>query len=221
MKIMIHACPDRMWYVTGFLVPSIIEQGIPPDDITIWNDTARNGNLVSCIESFRSCAGKPGGTWHLQDDVMICHDFAKRAKKNSGDHIVCGFCYSGYEDGIPIHGYVYPVLMWRSSFPCIYIPNEIAAEFVEWFQNDARARPIFGAWVKSGKMDDNFFHAFCVERHPNDKVLNSAPHLVEHVDYIIGGSVINTWRPHIARGYWFEDDYLIKELCSKLRQAHH
>lgn len=216
---MIHACPDRMWYVEQFLVPSILRHGIPPDDIIVWNDGDGKGNLESCMASFRSCKGIPGGTWHLQDDVLICHDFAERTREFGGDMITCGFCYTGYENGTPIPGYVFPVLMWNSSFPCIYIPNRIAAECADWFYNDARHRPEFAGWVASGKMDDNFFHAFVVERHPNELVLNLAPHLVEHVDYIIGGSTINSWRHHTTRGYWFEDDYLTEELKTKVKQA--
>ena len=67
MKIMIHTCPERLWYVEEFLVPSLIAQGI--DDIKVWNDERRVGNLASCLASFASCSG--GETWHMQDDVVI------------------------------------------------------------------------------------------------------------------------------------------------------
>ena len=53
-KYMIHACPQRMWYVTEFLVPSMLEQGIPEADITIWNDTEKRGNLAACMAAFES-----------------------------------------------------------------------------------------------------------------------------------------------------------------------
>lgn len=219
MMYMIHACPARMWYVDGFLIPSMLEQGILRDEIIVWCDTEGKGNLASCMESFAFCRDRPGGTWHLQDDVMISHDFAQRSREYAGDSIVCGFCYSGYEPGIPITGYVFPVLMWNSSFPCIFIPNKMAAECADWFYADARARPELAGWTESGKNDDNFFHAFCVEKYADAWVLNLAPHLVEHVDYIIGGSTINQWRDHTSRGYWFEDDYLTEQLKDRIQKV--
>lgn len=224
MEYMIHACPDRMWYVNDFLIPSMMDQGIPRESILVWCDTEGKGNLISCMDAFASRKEKPGGTWHLQDDVLICRDFSERTQEFGRDQIVCGYCYSGYEQGIPIAGQVFPALMWNSCFPCVYIPNEIAAECADWFYNDARARPGFRPWVNTGKMDDNFFHAFCMERHPNEYVLNLAPHLVEHVDYIIGGSVANKWRGHICRAFYFEDDDLTEELTAKvvkLRRQNH
>ena len=216
MKYMIHACPDRMWYVNGFLIPSMLDQGITRDEIIVWNDAAGNGNLIACMEAFSSCRWREGGTWHLQDDVLISRDFAERTREQAGDKVVCGFCYSGYEDGTPIVGNVFPVLMWRSTFPCVYIPNSLAAECADWFFTDAMHRQQFEPWVKSGKKDDNFFHAFCIEQHPNEFVVNLAPHLVEHVDYIIGGSTINKWRGYIARGYYFDDETLVTELTEKV-----
>lgn len=38
MKILIHACPERMWYVEGFLVPALRSLGTEP---AIWNDAER------------------------------------------------------------------------------------------------------------------------------------------------------------------------------------
>lgn len=214
---MIHACPARMWYVENFLVPSMIDQGIRRDEITIWNDSDGKGNLTSCLESFASLKDISGGTWHLQDDVMICHDFAKRTKALAGDHIICGFCFSGYEEGDPpVTGWVFPVLMWNSCFLCVYIPNEIASNFVHWFYSEARARPEFAGWVESNKHDDTLFHEYCIEEQPNTLALNYAPHLVEHVDYLVGGSIINQWRGHTSRGYYFEDDDLTDELTEKV-----
>ena len=37
MQILIHACPARMWYVDGFLVPELRRQGAK--HIEVWNDT--------------------------------------------------------------------------------------------------------------------------------------------------------------------------------------
>ena len=52
MKVLIHACPKRMWYVEGFLLPELERQGA--DEVEVWNDVERKGNLKSCMASFAS-----------------------------------------------------------------------------------------------------------------------------------------------------------------------
>ncbi len=37
MTVLIHACPKRMWYVEGFLLPELERQGA--DEVEVWNDT--------------------------------------------------------------------------------------------------------------------------------------------------------------------------------------
>ena len=50
-RIMIHTCNKREWYVYDFLIPSLIKQGISKDEIKVWHDYKRIGNLQSFIES--------------------------------------------------------------------------------------------------------------------------------------------------------------------------
>lgn len=215
MRIMIHACPDREWYVEQYLVPSILEQGIPPDDVTIWMDRNRKGNLRSWVDSCHSLEGAPGGTWHLQDDVLICHDFAERAREHDSG-MVCAFCHDLYEPHqLFILGETLPVNMWRSCFQCIRIPNDIAADFAKWFERE-KDRDDLQHYVRQGKCDDTIFHIYMEEERGYEKVYNLAPHLVEHVDWLIGGSSINTWRCYIARGAYFYDDDLTEALAEKL-----
>ena len=57
MKLLIHACPQRMWYVEGWLVPMLQERGVGADEIEIWNDAAGRGNLMACMEAFASRTG--------------------------------------------------------------------------------------------------------------------------------------------------------------------
>lgn len=214
IDIMIHACNERMWYVDGFLVPSLIAQGIPKSSIKLWIDTEHKGNLASCMESFTECGKHPGETWHLQDDVLICHDFAERAETDGS--VVCGFCHTLFEPfNTPMVGHV-PAIFMFNSFPCICIPNEIAEEFVEWFHTDAKFRPNYRDWVQSGKHDDSLWHDFFVEKHAHDYVWNLAPALVEHVDWLIGGSTCNSWRGYVCRASYWEDEYLVEELRRKL-----
>ena len=48
MKIIIHACEKRMWYVNNFIIPQLNEQGIKNKDILVWNDKLEVGCLDSC-----------------------------------------------------------------------------------------------------------------------------------------------------------------------------
>lgn len=217
MKLMIHACPQRMWYVTGYLVPSLIAQGLKRSDITVWNDGKRVGCLQACLDSFASCNGD-GSTWHLQDDVLICHDFVEQiTEMEDYDYdVICGFCHTLFEPfNRPMVGDV-PSLFMFNSFPCIRITNSYAREFVRWFYDDARHRPEYQNWVQSGKHDDSLWHDFVTECHPHDRVYNVAPALVEHVDWLIGGSSVNEWRGYICRASYWEDEYLVEQLKRKL-----
>ena len=212
-RILIHACPDRMWYVNEFLIPSLQEQGIEKIDLAV--DWSGKGNLITCLESFEQSGRLDGATWHLQDDVLICHDFAERIQEFD-EGVACGFCHTLFEPfNKPMPGYVPPVFMFN-SFPCIRIPNEIAAEFVEWYWTDACKRPEYQKWVQSGIHDDGFWHDFYVEQHPHDFVWNIAPSIVEHVDWLIGGSIANDWRGYICRATWWEDEDLVQNLIEKL-----
>lgn len=210
----IHACPERMWYVKEFLVPSLLGQGIERERIEICEDKTRRGNLAACMESFRSCTGD-GGAWHLQDDVIICRDFAERtAEHDSG--IVCGYCFKEFGPDISVMGLVPAPFMWN-SFPCIRIPHELARECAEWFYTSARYRPNYAAWVRSGKHDDGFWHDFICEVHPELWVLNLKPALVDHVDFLLGGSTINRSRlePTCRAEYW-TDEELVEALAKEV-----
>ena len=52
-QYIIHACLDREWYVDEFLIPSMIEQGIPKENIEVWMDRNRDGCLLSCMKCFQ------------------------------------------------------------------------------------------------------------------------------------------------------------------------
>ena len=213
-RILIHACPNRMWYVDEFLIPSLKAQGI--EDIGVHLDDTGRGNLWSCIDSFEECGRHPGDTWHLQDDVLICHDFAEQIQEIPTGIVACGFCHTLFEPfNRPMVGMQPPVFMFN-SFPCIRIPNEVTAEFVEWFKTDAIKRDEYQDWVRSGIHDDGFWHDFYEEQHPNDFVYNIAPALVEHVDWIIGGSIANDWRGYICRASYWDDEYLVDNLIQKV-----
>ena len=214
-KYMIHACDKRIWYVQNFLVPSMKAQGIAIKDIDIYVDEEHKGNLWSCIDSFDKLP-ETGGTWHLQDDVCICRDFKQRTIEHDTG-IVTGLCNSYSNEHLK--GFVRFEHMWY-SFPCIRIPNEIAHNFVKWFKETAQYKVRYAKWVQEGKYDDSFFLEFLthVEQPQWLTVYNLAPNLIQHIDYLIGGSTVNTQRKQEASSVFFEDSILINKLAKDIEK---
>lgn len=212
---MIHACPSRIWYVDGFLIPSMLEQGIKREDITVWNDTERMGNLAACMAAFESCTGG-GGTWHIQDDVIISRDFAERTKQHD-DGVVYGFCSPHFHDDCTMIGKVYPPDMWN-SFQCVRIPNEYARECVEWFNQEGKTVGTLLPVIVANKGDDTIFHEFFERKHAGEMATNLKPCLVNHVDYLLGGSVVNEWRGFFVQAEFWEDADLLADLQKKIKE---
>lgn len=222
-KYSIHACPVRMWYVEEFLVPSMLKQGIAEEDIFIYNDVSGKGNMQSCLEAFSSTPNDNQGTWHLQDDVLLATKFKEQSEKYD-QGIVYGF--TGYYDFVMREGkkvwlrsgVVKPNEMW-SSFQCVRIPNEIAHDFVYWFENYMRNNWVYKDYVKTGKCDDWFFKQYCKSELKHIDILNLAPNIAEHVDRLIGGSVINGLRkePEYRARFW-EEPELYEQLREELKK---
>jgi len=212
MKVLIHAYPKRMWYVEGWLVPELERQGA--DEVEIWNDTEGNGNLRACLDSFAARSGD-GGTWHIQDDVLLCRDFVKRCREHD-EGVVYGFCNVQFTDDPLQTGRVSVEDAWH-SFQCVRIPDEYARECAAWFEGPGKTSALYPIWVKSGKMDDDVFRTFLIDRHGRETVENLRPNLVEHVDWIIGGSVLHPWRGYIARAHFWDDEELVRELRESVR----
>lgn len=195
MRIMIHACPKRMWYVEGYLVPKLVEQGIPKKSIVVWNDETGKGNLISCIEAFKWCGEHPvkDGTWHLQDDVVPAADFAKRAKGHK-ESVVCGFSSVSAAGrrrrgrSAQIGGIVKPDRMWW-SFPCIRIEDALASDCAKWVDSEESDED-YREKKAAGEDDDFFFRIFMLRYHPDMDVMNVSPNLVNHIAEMIGGSVL-------------------------------
>lgn len=214
MKILIHAVPERMWYVRDFLIPQLTGQGIDREDIAVWLDDEGKGNLQSCMESFAALEDVPGGTWHLQDDVLVASDFAVRAQLEDVG-VVYGFCCRYFRDDPAQAGTVYAPDAWH-SFQCVRIPNETAAACAEWFfSGQYLEAPEVLPVVRAGKGDDTVFHTFLELHRGRFPVRNLAPNLVEHVDWLIGGSVLHAWRDYFARS----DAWAEPEAVEALREA--
>ena len=201
---LIHSCDERLWYVEDILIPSMLEQGIEKSNISVYNDVEHLGNLEAFIQSLIT-VNQEGGTWHLQDDIVISKQF-KRWTEEYDNGIICGFC-NAYSERFPL-GLVKPKDMWY-SFQCMRIPNDIARHCYTWFYERIENDPTFEAWAKT-KHDDYIFHKFMERYYANDSVLNLAPNIVDHIDYLLGGSLINKIRGdmNVRSIHWDEDDTL-------------
>ena len=215
MEIVIHAVPERLWYVQEFLIPELEAQGA--DDVRVWSDSDHHGNLAACMACFAAMDGE-GGAWHIQDDVLPAADFVARARAfDSG--VAYGFCCEYFLDDPAQVGFVYPEDAWH-SFQCVRIPHAYARECAAWFAAGSWRElydPELEALYDTNRGDDSFFRTWLREIRPAEGVLNMKPCMVEHVDLWIGGSVLHQWRDYQARAHWFDDE-LVKQLRRRLRE---
>ena len=210
---LIHACLEREWYVKEYLVPSMVAQGIKTGNINVYVDRKRDGCLKSFVESGKLCTER--GTWHLQDDVIISQHFKERTEQYDNG-IVCGFTCR--YDKVPKPGLTKSKEEMWWSFPCIRIPDNIMNEFVTWADTDMWTNPEYERYVSAKKYDDYMFKVFLEKYYNNYEVLNLSPNLVDHIDFLLGGSVVNKQRrmPDVRSIYWNEED-LVKKLARELR----
>ena len=221
MRFMIHACPQRMWYVDNFLLPSMLAQGIEREEITVWNDTTGAGNLQSFVQSMQLCGVlKERGVWHMQDDVLLSSSFAERTaalEKARDEPVICGFGCDFGDGLLDYKGRAPAKAMWY-SFPCVYIRNELAAEFSAWFEKAKNAGK-YREKLAAGKSDDWFFREFFLEKHGGAFAYNVTPSLVEHIDFLIGGTVVNPLRLRkINRAASWEEPEAVEELAARLER---
>ena len=217
-RYMIHTYPGRLWYVEEFLVPSMLKQGIKQEQIDVYCDSAKEGNLRACMNSWLTLPDDENGTWHLQDDVLICKDFKKRTEQHNSGYIA-GFIREkpAYNPDIPF-GLINLVDMpW--TFPCIRIPNKAARACAEWILNYIIGNPVYLNQTKDGNGDDWAFKLYAQSFLKDKKMLNINPCLVDHIDWLIGGTSTGNKRvePVVARQFKDRDlvEKLRKELCKK------
>lgn len=210
-QYLIHTCSKRKWYVDKYLIPSMREQGIK--NILVYNDENHDGQIQSLIKSAKLTNGKD--TWHLQDDIIISSRF-KELTEQYNHGLVCGFCNS-FSNGRP--GYVGLVSMWY-SMPCIRIPGELFSQFIDWMQS-AYAQNKYRAFFQENKHDDMFLQTFLKENHPDIRIQNLVPNIVNHIDHLIGGSLINGGRtksPEYLMATYWDEPLLLGDIENKLRK---
>ena len=219
MKYIIHACNSRMWYVKDFMIPDMLKQGIKAADIEIYLDKEGIGNLEACMSCF-SKLPNDGYTWHLQDDVLISSRFKEVTEKyGTYKGLVNGVCTLFDEANNNSIGEVVFDNAWY-SFPCIMIPNRLAKECSSWFYNKSLGNHKYIRWVEWHKGDDFIFKEFIYKHYPDIKVINLVPNIVEHVDYLLGGSITNDNRSKDmdTRSKYWEEEELVKELEHRLKE---
>lgn len=213
-KYLIHACPQRIWYVDEFLIPSMLAQGIDRNNITVYNDIKKEGNLRACMSAFLAVDDNNLGTWHLQDDIIICKNF-KQLTELYDDGFVAGFSSAMY-DGPGRVGPVHIQDMWF-SFPCIRIPNKAARGCSEWVTKYIIGNPAYKQYWENGVNDDWAFRSYVKDYYKDSLAFNMAPNLVNHIDYLIGGGTGKGKRERpVTAQYWWDDD-LVHQLEARIK----
>lgn len=215
MKYLIHACPNRKQYLENHLLPSLYTQGISVKDIDIYLDINNNGCLQSFLDSIDKYLADEGDTWHLQDDILICSDFKFRTEYNYETSLVCGF--SSRFDKNQKEGKFSGIDNIWYSFPCIRIPNSILKHFRIWFESYLLKDTRFKMWLRSKKNDDLLFRYFIDTYYKDITATNLVPNLVEHVDWLIGGSLVNKSREGIVRSTHWKEESLVEQLKQNLK----
>lgn len=219
-KYVIHACNDRMWYVNDYLIPSMMEQGISEKQISVWLDKDGVGNLESCMSCFKTMwqyDSGTSGTWHLQDDVIISSDFREKTERHD-EGIVCGFSCVEFDGLMTNYVGTVPVENIWFSFPCIRIPDYLAYECAMWFYDWVIPKDLYREIRKEGKHDDMMFKFFVTIIHPEQNTTNLKPNIVEHVDYLIGGSKANKQRKKIRKSFYWTEPELVTKLEARLAE---
>lgn len=207
MKYMIHTYPKRLWYVKEHIVKDLLKQGIKQKDILIVNDTKGLGNLWAFVGSLDLVTED---TWHLQDDILISKQFKlKTDVLGRMGIVVCGFNHYDFNSGCNLcKGITKPIFMYM-TFPCVFIPKRYTDEFKEWINNEI-TKIKHKDMIATGKCDDQLFYQYMIERHQFDEIYNCYDCLVDHVDYLLGGSSINDRDVIVRATYWYENDLNIK-----------
>ena len=214
LHYMIHACPQRLWYVENYLVPSLEEQGCKGVEVVV--DTQSKGSMSAYMNSFMSLPNDNTGTWHLQDDIIICKDFGERTRQHNRG-VVCGFGSDKYDGNRPA-GLVDVTNKWF-SFPCIRIPNRIARSCASWVTTYIIGNRVYDKFWCDGKNEDWAFWMYLKDYHKNIKILNLAPNLVDHIDWLIGGSASAKHREVPCRSKCWQDEDLVQKLKEDLEHA--
>ncbi len=211
VEIIIHSCNKRLWYVKERIIPTLLEQGFPKEKIHIWNDVNNMGCLrsfllsaVHCSYDFPNCVG----FWHLQDDVLLSKDFVKRITSGEFDYTIVnnGYVCKQFNPAEVGCVGVQDVAKYWMSFPCVYIPNEVLKGFVKWFEREVIGVGKYKKYYEANKYDDFFFWTYMKSERKCSIINNVKPNLVNHIDYLLGGSQINLHHQKKTLAYYWDEE---------------
>jgi len=201
--------------VEKYLIPAMTRQGIKEESIIVYQDVKCLGNLKAFMNSLRYLENDDT-TWHLQDDIAISKTFKEKTESFTSG-VVCGFCstFDKYKKG----GKVNVKDMWY-SFPCIHIPNNLSKEFLRWFKENAMGNEAYKHHLKENKHDDVLFMDFLKANYPSMEITHLIPNIVDHIDYLLGGSVVNPARKdkRVTSLFWYDKD-VVDAIERSLRYA--
>ena len=87
--------------------------------------------------------------------------------------------------------------------------------------NDESVRKKYRAYFDENKHDDVFLEMYLTQNFPTLRVWNLAPNIVNHIDHLIGGSLINQGRnkstEFIMSKYWNEPE-LLNDIERRLKE---
>ena len=212
MKYLIREVPSRHWYVGGYLVPSMVKQGIKKEDILVYTDSEGEGNLQSLISAYKKFG--VDDYWLMNDDVMISSDFAEKTQNHDDYEVICGFaakCCHNADMSVTT-----PTNMWY-SFPCIFVSKQLNAEFYVWLLEEAPTIVPDCFWFRKGCGDDALFKSFLTYKHINLKVKLLKPNIINHVDYLLGGSIVSPQRTADSTSAYWNEPELLDKLEKKLK----
>lgn len=222
MKFLIHTCPKRKWYVDEFLVPSMIAQGIDENDIFIFNDDVGYGNLMAMIKSltyYGQFFDDDEEVWHLQDDVLLSSFFYEKCKKYSGDEVIFGYCGNCEPEKAKYKRPKCKDQMWWSQ-PCMKLYAWMMSAISDYFYFELPKSRKYLLYHHLRKCDDVIVQDW-LDLNMKKKgfdILQVSPSMVEHVDYLIGGSIVNTSRINKAISMDFDEPHLVKDLEDAIKK---
>lgn len=223
MKYMIHSCNKRLWYVKKYLIPSMIKEGIPEEDIILWNDDNGIGNLKSWVKSceyIRDNLPMYDITWHMQDDVIICKNFKERTQNPPPNDLTCGFRCKNFNSVSYNKLGKRPLKNFLWGLQCVSIPNYLINHFVLWFYTYVVRDGHNAKRYSQNKFDDYFFLRFLQLNYPFTQCYNLEWSLVDHIDYLLGGTAIENQfhNSNINRAVKFDNNEAVEKLQKELEK---
>ena len=190
------------------------------DDIIVLNDVSGMGNLRSFLFMCNYVVKNDiGDSWYLQDDILLSSNFVKTCMEMRKDIVVNGFVYAdpAGNDNYKYVGLQKPNRYWF-SFPCCYIPVKYIQEFLRWFDEILVAGK-YKKMISRNMYDDLFFWKYMQEKHAEHHIYNASPNLVNHIDYMLGGSCLPYQKCKIRHAYFWNEPEKIEEIQKRINEV--